>query len=93
VTVAARKTAALLRVQLDGMRCRRTACRRRIFMTAVARGRKTLIAHLDEDTVARLVDGVAVVTTTASIDELAASRDALISRFVVATRVRVRPGP
>jgi carnitine 3-dehydrogenase len=42
--------------------------------------------HLDQETVDRLVEGLAPVTATQSVDHLAARRDELIAAFVAATR-------
>jgi len=42
--------------------------------------------HLDQETVDRLVEGLAPVTATQSVDDLAARRDELIAAFVAATR-------
>jgi len=45
--------------------------------------------HLDAATATRLVDGLAPITSTQTVDELAARRDALLTAIVAATR---RPG-
>lgn len=42
--------------------------------------------HLDQETVDRLVQGLAPVTATRSVDDLAARRDDLITAFVAASR-------
>ena len=45
--------------------------------------------HLDAATAARLVDGLEPITSSRTVDELAARRDALLTAIVAATR---RPG-
>jgi 3-hydroxybutyryl-CoA dehydrogenase len=47
--------------------------------------------HLDDETVARLVDGLREVTDTTSYDELAARRNALLTAVVAATHPGTRP--
>jgi carnitine 3-dehydrogenase len=47
--------------------------------------------YFDPETVDRLVRGLAPVTATRSVDELAARRNDLIAAFVVATRANATP--
>jgi len=44
--------------------------------------------YLDQETIDRLVQGLAPVTDSRSVDDLSAKRDELITAFVAATRVR-----